>query len=83
MLRPKLGSLLTETIRLYTVSGINLAKVAVDTGLPYWWLRKVTKGEILDPSVNRVQMFYEYIAKKPLLPVEPSVHELEQSATGT
>lgn len=44
-----------------------LLKVYTDTGLPFYWLRKVASGEIKNPSVNRVQYLYEHLTRTTLL----------------
>lgn len=38
-----------------------LVSLCKDTGVPYFWLRKVARNEIKNPSVNRVQFLYEHI----------------------
>ncbi len=59
-------SLMTETQRLLKQRSRTLLDVANDTGIPFYWLRKFHYGEIDNPSVNRVQKLYEYLAGKKL-----------------
>lgn len=61
------GSLHTKTLDLLKESGIPLQEIYRDTHLPYYWLKKFSSGEIRDPSVNRVQRLYEYLANKTLV----------------
>lgn len=75
------GSLMTETLRLLRESKKSRLQVAIDTGLPFWWLRKFHGKEIRDPSVNRIQLLYEYLTGTKLLP-EPQLHVVEQSPSG-
>lgn len=76
-------SLMIESLRLIRSCGKSLALISVDTGLPFWWLRKFHGKEIRDPSVNRVQLLYEYLTGTKLLP-EPVLHvvNLEQPPGG-
>lgn len=37
-----------------------------ETGVPYFWLRKLASGRIPNPGVNRVQFLYEYFTGKKL-----------------
>ncbi len=37
-----------------------------DTGIPYFWLRKLYKGDIKNPGVNRVHYLYEHLTGKKL-----------------
>jgi len=60
----KQGTLLTKTRRL--LKGADIAEVAAETGLSFYWLNKIAKGEIKDPSVNKVQRVYEKLSRKKL-----------------
>lgn len=44
-----------------------LQKIADETKLPLGWLKSFSRGKCNEPSVNRVQVLYEYLSKKPLL----------------
>lgn len=62
-------SLMTETLRLLKNRGKKtLPEIHDETGIPFYWLRKFIGGEIDDPSVNRVQILYEYLSGRKLLP---------------
>lgn len=60
------GSLHQKALELLKGSPQALPDIARDSELPYYWLKKFSSGEVKDPSVNRVQKLYEYLAKKPL-----------------
>jgi len=53
-------SLHTETRRLIKQDKRPLKMLAQATGVPYYWLKKFSAGEIPNPSVNRVQYLYEF-----------------------
>lgn len=36
-------------------------------GVPFFWLKKFSAGEIKNPSVNRVQYVFEFLAKRKLV----------------
>lgn len=74
---------MTETLRLLRENRKRIIQISSDTGLPFWWLRKFMGKEIRDPSVNRIQLLYEYLTGTKLLP-EPQLHvvSLEQSPSG-
>lgn len=38
----------------------DLLQVWKETGVPYFWLRKLAAGRIQNPGVNRTQFLYEY-----------------------
>jgi len=42
----------------------DLFEVSKATGLPFYWLRSLPTTT--NPSVNRVQVLYEYLTNKPL-----------------
>ena len=60
------GSLHSRTLDLLKQSGIPLPEIYKETHLPYYWLKKLSSGEIRDPSVNRVQRLYEFLAGRKL-----------------
>lgn len=51
--------LLRAVIQLIKQDGRSLAKIATDTGIPFYWLRQLAAGKIPNPSVNRIQFLYE------------------------
>jgi hypothetical protein len=63
---PDKGSLHNRTLDLLKQSEVPLPEIYKETHLPYYWLKKFSSGEIRDPSVNRVQRLYEYLAGKQL-----------------
>lgn len=60
------SSLFDETLKLCKEHPSQV-KLAEEAGVPYFWLRKFTKGEIPDPGVNRVQRLYETLTGQSLL----------------
>lgn len=60
------GTLHSRTLALLKDDGRSLPLVASQSGLPFYWLKKFSAGEIHDPSVNRIQKLYEFLAKRPL-----------------
>lgn len=56
------GSLHKRTLELLKENNIPLLDIYVQTKLPYYWLKSFARGQIQDPSVNRVQQLYEYLA---------------------
>lgn len=60
------GSLYSRTLDLLKQSGVPLPEIYKETHLPYYWLKKFSSGEIRDPSVNRVQRLYEFLAGRKL-----------------
>jgi len=65
-----MGSLLAATLDiLCNHRPKTLPEIAIDTGLPYYWIRKMASNEIKDPGVNRVQKLYEYLTRTSL-PIE-------------
>ena len=63
---PIKGSLHRKTLDLLKQSGIPLLEIYKETNLPYYWLKKFRSGEIKEPSVNRVQRLYEFLAGREL-----------------
>lgn len=62
------GSLMTETLRLLKNRDQTLPNIYLETGIPFYWLRKFSANQIAQPSVNRIQKLYEYLSGKKLLP---------------
>jgi len=61
------GTLLAKTIELLKADKRTLRMVGQATDIPYYWLKKLSAGEIDNPSVNRIQQLFEFLAKKRLL----------------
>lgn len=61
-----MASLYEETIKLLN-NCADISQVAVKTNLQYNWVNKLKRGDIKDPSVNKVQAVYEYLTGRPLL----------------
>ncbi|MAF43627.1 MAG: hypothetical protein CMI54_05605 [Parcubacteria group bacterium] len=53
------GSLFVETTKLLQTA--DLVEVSYHTGVPHSWLNRIKLGMIPDPSVNRMQVVYEFI----------------------
>lgn len=64
-------SLYEETIKLLN-NGADISQVASKTNLQYDWVNKLKRGDIKDPSVNKVQAVYEYLTGRPLLSKDKS-----------
>lgn len=61
------GSLMVRTLTYAKADKRDLLQIHKDTGLPLYWLREFKAGRIKNPSVNRIQKFYEHYTGKPLL----------------
>lgn len=65
-------SLMEKTHRLLKESELSIPNVHAElrmsgiTSISYYWLRKFSSGQIKDPSVNKVQMLYEFLSGLPL-----------------
>lgn len=66
-----MASLYEETIKLLN-NGADISQVALKTNLQYDWVNKLKRGDIKDPSVNKVQAVYEYLTGRPLLSKDKS-----------
>lgn len=60
------GSLITKTYVLLDESNLSLPDLFKETGIPFYWLRQFKGRIFVNPSVNRVQCLYEFLAKKEL-----------------
>lgn len=49
---------------------VTLEQVAEGAQVKKSWLSALLAGDFDDPSANRIQRLYEYLAEKPLLPIE-------------
>lgn len=54
------GTLMQRTIAL--MQGKDLIRLSVDADVNYHWLKKFAKGQVDNPSVNRVQRLYEFLS---------------------
>jgi len=61
-----MSSLYEETVRLLN-SRTDIAAIAAATNLQYDWVIKLKRGDIKDPSVNKIQTIYEHLSGKPLM----------------
>lgn len=64
-------SLMVRTRQLLRDSGKSLPVIhaelhAQGSDITFYWLRKFASGAVKDPSVNRVEELYTYLAGKPL-----------------
>mgnify|MGYP006913697297 FL=1 len=59
-------SLFEETVKLIKPRE-DIASISCHTGLAYDWLIKLKRGNIKDPSVNKIQKLYEYLSGTKLL----------------
>lgn len=66
MPRPTGSTLLVRTRTLLLNTERPLLDIHRESGLPFYWLRKVKSGEIRDPSVSRTQRLYEYLTNRKL-----------------
>lgn len=55
------------TLELLRNSEESIDEVARKADVSFYWLRKFSAGTARDPSVNKVQRVYEYLAQRPLL----------------
>lgn len=62
------GSLHEKTRELIKEDKRTLLMIAQLTGIPFYWLKKFSAGEIKAPNVNRVQYLYEQITLTELIP---------------
>lgn len=62
------NTLMLATIELLKQDKRGLLQIHAHTAIPYYWLKKFSAGEFINPSVNRVQFLYESLTNKPLNP---------------
>lgn len=60
------GSLLNKTRQLLNNDPRSLFEIAVETGVPFDWLRKFAGNRVSGANVNRVQFLYEKLTGKKL-----------------
>jgi hypothetical protein len=56
------GSLLARTVTMLKEQERSYLHIYNETGLHPNWLSRLAVGAIKDPSVNRIQALYEYLA---------------------
>lgn len=61
------GTLVRQTLKLVQQDKRDLLTLAIDTGVPFHWLRKFVTGKIPSPGANRIQHLFEKLAGRPLL----------------
>lgn len=44
-----------------------LRMISQATGIPFYWLKKLSANEIKAPNVNRVQYLFEFLSKSKLI----------------
>lgn len=52
----------TRQLLLERAKTQSMLDIHKETGLPFYWLRKVASGQIKDPGVNRIQQLYEHLS---------------------
>lgn len=55
------------TIKALKEDKRTLRMIAQATGVPFFWLKKLSADEIKAPNVNRIQYVFEFLTKKRLL----------------
>jgi hypothetical protein len=60
------GTLLQRTNALLYEANQSLMEISRATGLSLYWLQKMKAGTVNSPSVNLVQVLYEYLSGKSL-----------------
>lgn len=62
-------SLLLVTIKLLKESTFNLFEISEKTSLNYYWLKKLYYNKLKDPSVNKIQILYEFLSDKKIVDI--------------
>lgn len=60
------GTLHDTAFMLIKLRAIPLPKIAKETGISYFWLRKFKDDAIPNPGVNTVQKLYEFLSNSAL-----------------
>ena len=60
------GTLMTKTRELLNSGKYSIGDIYVATRIPWTWLEFFAKGKFKDPSVNRIQILYEFLSGHPL-----------------
>lgn len=61
-----MASLYQRTMQLLVETDYTLLEIHNQANLPYYWLKKLKEGTVKDPSVNKIQGLYEFLAKRRL-----------------
>ena len=61
-----MSTLYEQTLELLVASELTIQDIATQSGLPYDWLVSIRYDRVKNPSVNRVQILYEFLSGKPL-----------------
>lgn len=56
------GTLIVETMKLIDDSGKSVPDLFLETGIPFYWLKRFVDKGFVNPSVNRVQFLYEHLS---------------------
>jgi broad specificity polyphosphatase/5'/3'-nucleotidase SurE len=59
-------SLIQVTRELLRHDSRSLFEISRQTGIPFYWLRKFSSGEIKNPGADRAQKLYEKLSGKKL-----------------
>jgi len=62
----KPGALMGKVQAMLEADERPLLQIFEDTKIPYYWLRTFASGGYKNPSVNRIETLYEYLAGKNL-----------------
>lgn len=63
----RVGSLQARTIALALKDKRSISDLALESGIPFYWLTRFVAGAYNAPNVNRVQYFYEFLTGTTLL----------------
>lgn len=63
----KLAQRTRELLTLALASGGTIRTIADGTGLGRAWIWAFAQGDIVGPSVNRIETLYNYLSDKPLV----------------
>lgn len=66
-LSDKRNTLHKATIAAVKADPRTLRVIAQATGIPFYWLKKLSADEIASPGVNRVQYLFEFLSKSKLI----------------
>ena len=67
MPRTKSVSLYDATRKLLRADKRTLVEIAQQSGVGFYWLRKISDGASKEPSVNQMQKLYEFLTGKHLV----------------
>ena len=62
----KIRSLMKKTLALLKQDTRTPLKIAIESNINYFWLRKFKAGGFRDPSVNTVQQLWEHLSQRKL-----------------